>query len=693
MPPTLEKGPSKEDEVGLAKVPSHGIAIDVPNQGEKGRPPNLRHMSSPAYDSPLRHHRRNFSSPRTVKETLHARSQYTNSQDDGAAIHRINQYEIKQELGRGSFGAVHLAIDQYGNEYAVKEFSKSRLRKRAQSNLLRRPHAARRPGHLAAGLGFNSPLHRHSSSDLQDQEGDSNPLYLIKEEIAIMKKLNHDNLVSLIEVLDDPTEDSLYMVLEYCKKGVIMKVGVDECADPYDEEACRCWFRDLILGIEYLHAQGVVHRDIKPDNLLLTEDDVLKIVDFGVSEMFEKESEMLTAKSAGSPAFLPPELCVARHGGISGKAADIWSMGVTLYCLRFGCIPFERAGVLDLYESIKHDELDVASKECSDDLRDLISKILEKDPKKRIKMAEIREHPWVTRGGKDALLPEEENTANLIEPPTEEETNQAITGNLSNILVLMKAVKKFKQKIAHKRPSRIDGILGRDARLVAPPLTIDTYQKSSVHKSRSVDTHDRRNLEQALVSEGVHRGIDVNFEDSPPDRSDAAVTFSPATPSKRKSSNQASSSDHNPASPTSLRRALNARPQEHRALPNAQTWPIAKPNDHGKGHAHDPLEDHRFVGIGTGADYQPSDPPVVSESPPAAEMSIYEKAYREQVEHIRAKQGHSATLFLTRRVDKAPEFLEDQNLIRSQTENTDSGPRSGFAKLVNMARQRKEEKG
>jgi serine/threonine protein kinase len=74
---------------------------------------------------------------------------------------------------------------------------------------------------------------------------------LIKEEIAIMKKLNHPNLVALIEVLDDPEEDSLYMVLEMCKKGVIMKVGLNEKADPYSAECCRCWFRDLILGIEY----------------------------------------------------------------------------------------------------------------------------------------------------------------------------------------------------------------------------------------------------------------------------------------------------------------------------------------------------------------------------------------------------------------------------------------------------------
>jgi [calcium/calmodulin-dependent protein kinase] kinase len=129
---------------------------------------------------------------------------------------------------------------------AVKEFSKSRLRKRAQSNLLRRPSARRRrQGPLGAGIGFNSPLHRHSSGE------ENNALDLIKEEIAIMKKLNHPNVVSLIEVLDDPEEDSLYMVMEMCKKGVVMQVGLEERADPYDEEQCRCWFRDMILGIEY----------------------------------------------------------------------------------------------------------------------------------------------------------------------------------------------------------------------------------------------------------------------------------------------------------------------------------------------------------------------------------------------------------------------------------------------------------
>lgn len=66
-----------------------------------------------------------------------------------------------------------------------------------------------------------------------------------------MKKLDHPNLVGLIEVLDDPDEDSLYMVLEMCKKGVVMKVGLDEVADPYDDDTCRYWFRDMFLGLEY----------------------------------------------------------------------------------------------------------------------------------------------------------------------------------------------------------------------------------------------------------------------------------------------------------------------------------------------------------------------------------------------------------------------------------------------------------
>ena len=313
----------------------------------------------------------------------------------------------------------------------------------------------------------------------------------------------------------------------------------------------------------------------------------------------------------------------------------------------------------------------------------------------------------MTKGGKDPLLSEEENTANLVEPPTEEEKNLAITGNLSNILVLviyiillataltkhgqMKAVKKFKQVIAKKRPSRMDGILGRDARFVQPPLSMDTPEMPKLHKSRSVDTHDRRNLEQALVAEGVHRELDPEFGVSPPNRGDAAVAFAPSTPSKSRSGQSADSADNDPSNPTSPKRSLNAHPQDHRPPTSSKTWPIEPSRDTLKGHAHNPLEDHLFVGVGAGSDVDP-DPPSLSESPPAADIDIYETAYHEQVERIRARQGRAATLFLTRRVDTKPEYKDDENMIGPSTGAAadSSAPKSGIAKLLQAARKNKD---
>ncbi|KAJ9661732.1 hypothetical protein H2201_006403 [Coniosporium apollinis] len=592
--------------------------------------------------------------------TLNATTEYSNSEDDGTSYHRINQYTIKQEIGRGSFGAVHLAVDQYNQEYAVKEFSKSRLRKRAQSNLLRRLDVRKRAGHLAAGIGFNSPLMRSGSDS-------NNSLDLIKEEIAIMKKLNHPNLVSLIEVLDDPDEDSLYMVLEMCKKGVVMKVGLDDPADPYDEEQ--------------LHAQGIIHRDIKPDNCLITEDDMLKIVDFGVSEMFEKESDMNTAKSAGSPAFMPPELCVAKHGHVSGKAADIWSMGVTLYCLRFGKLPFQKTGMLALYESIREDKLDIPS-DCSDDLRDLFSRVLEKDAQKRIHMNELREHPWVTKRGTDPLPSKEENIAVLVDPPTEEELNAAITGNMGHLMAVMKAVKRFKQLIFKKRPDLMQGILGSASRIVQPPLSMRSY---NVHRrSRSFDTDDRRAVESALVREGVHREIPISDDlIRQPEELNKKAIFSEDNTSheSNRSSKQTEVSSRS----------------EHKS-PEAEPVPAAERHlrrETRKGQAHDPLEDTLFLDIhapesvSDDTTVDPERPHIVLESPAAADVNVYEQAYQEEIDKILKGKGERATLYLTRRVEGNKEISGNEHLIGGTQDDAET-PKSGLAKLLQKAKAKTE---
>lgn len=624
--------------------------------------PLLKHVSSPAYSSPLRHHQRNPSTPHQVKETLNARSEYLTSQDDGSAEHRINQYIIKQEIGRGSFGAVHVAVNQYGTEYAVKEFSKARLRKRARSHILRKPLNQRRRGALQ---GFNSPLHRRAD-DMEAVSRD-NPLDLIREEIAIMKKLNHPNLVQLIEVLDDPSEDSLYMVMEMCKKGVVMRIDLDleSQADPYPDNTCRLYFRDLILGIEYLHAQGIVHRDIKPDNCLINHEDVLKVVDFGVSEMFEKNSEMLTAKSAGSPAFLPPELCVVKHGDISGRAADIWSMGVTLYCLKYGKIPFQKQQIFDLYESIKNEQPDLST-EKDPDFIDLMQKILEKDPAKRIKMPQLREHPWVTRQGTDPLLSEAENVAEMIDPPTDAEVQAAITSNMRNLLTVVKAVQKFKALTANKRPIIMSSILG-DAdtgRFSMPPLQLDKAKQLMPgvnHRSQSSNVDDRKAIETALVTEGVHRDFSADSRPAlPPDRikRKPVVGFSGVD-----------SDDEDDRALTRLQTAFNRTVGPEDLPPfRASVYHARTQDDIGRrGHAHDPLEDQLYLRIGPstfagrstldGSDtFLPSDDEyIVSESPGAADVDIYETAYRDEIERILARaqaQNREPQVYLTRRVDE-----------------------------------------
>ncbi|KAG8629410.1 hypothetical protein KVT40_003275 [Elsinoe batatas] len=654
----------------------YGISLDVPSSAPSdGRPLAVSHVSAPAYNSPLRHHRRESSRNKEVKETLNAKSHYGSSEDDGGSVHRINQYNIKQEIGRGSFGSVHLAADQYGNEFAVKEFSKSRLRKRAQSNLLRRPSRKKGSGVFTASGGFNSPLHRHSSGDQLDSETNA-AFDLIKGEIAVMKKLNHPNLVGLIEVLDDPEEDSLYMVLEMCKKGVVMKVGLDEVADPYDDNTCRYWFRDMLLGLEYLHAQGIIHRDLKPDNCLITNDDVLKIVDFGVSEMFDKESEMHTSKHAGSPAFMPPELCVAKHGNVSGRAVDIWSMGLTLYCLRYGRIPFEKQGMLELFEAIRTEEPSF-HEEKDENFLNLITRMLEKDPSKRITMPDIREHPWVTRNGQERLLSEEENCNNIIEDPTEEELEAAITGKMGHLFAVAKAVKRFKKLLFQKRPELMEGILGRSSRIFAPPAPIRA--EYGIRQSRSHDDQDRRPVESRLAAEGIHHELQVTESGRVTPKHVDSPSGSTPDPISRSSTGLEKFGPDTPASGTST----SSSAPRGRRLDSGRNF---SPDDSGRGHAHDPLLDILHLNIGIGPDSplanDPNTPGAVCESPPGVEDNIYEKAYEQEMERILEARGRAATIYLTRRVEDNKSFRSREGVVN----NTRGATTGGLAGLVSRAK-------
>ena len=252
----------------------------------------------------------------------------------------------------------------------------------------------------------------------------------------------------------------------------------------------------------------------------------------------------------------------------------------------------------------------------------------------------------------------------------------------------MKAVKKFKNAIARRRPHRLDCILGRDTQFFQPPLSITNADRPPLnHKHRSMDTHDRQPTERALVVEGLHRDTDLQNYQAPIERrDDSAAGFTAKSPER--SSTDKSEGQESASSPYEGR-DLNADPGAHRAVSHAATFPQTIPHK-GKGQAHDPLSDHLYLYLGPVASSRPPSPPTVSESPPAAGTDIYETAYRREVERIRASQGRSATLFLTRRVEQMEDFMKDQSLIKTDG-SVNSKSITSLSKVISAARAKAED--
>uniref|UniRef100_A0A8C8D8F8 Protein kinase domain-containing protein n=1 Tax=Oncorhynchus tshawytscha TaxID=74940 RepID=A0A8C8D8F8_ONCTS len=265
------------------------------------------------------------------------------------------------------------------------------------------------------------------------------PLERVYQEIAILKKLDHLNIVHLVEVLDDPAEDNLHMAFELMPKGPVMEVPSDT---PFTEEQARFYFRDIILGIEYLHYQKIIHRDIKPSNLLLGDNGHVKIADFGVSNQFEG-SDALLSSSAGTPAFMAPEMMTDHEQSFTGKALDVWAMGVTLYCFVYGKCPFIDEYIIGLHNKIRNRPVEFPNMpEVCKELKELIIRMLDKNPDSRITIPEIKEHPWVTEDGTD-LLPLEEEHCTVVEV-TEEEVQNSIKliPSLSAVILVKSMLRK-----------------------------------------------------------------------------------------------------------------------------------------------------------------------------------------------------------------------------------------------------------
>ncbi|XP_077187567.1 serine/threonine-protein kinase STK11 isoform X2 [Paroedura picta] len=212
----------------------------------------------------------------------------------------------------------------------------------------------------------------------------------VKKEIQLLRRLRHKNVIQLVDVLYNEEKQKMYMVMEYCV------CGMQEMLDSVPEKKfpifqAHGYFCQLIDGLEYLHSQGIVHKDIKPGNLLLTTDGTLKISDLGVAEALHPFAEDDVCRtSQGSPAFQPPEIANGLDT-FSGFKVDIWSAGVTLYNITTGLYPFEGDNIYKLFENIGKGDYTIPE-DCGPPLSDLLRGMLEYDPAKRFSIQQIRHH-------------------------------------------------------------------------------------------------------------------------------------------------------------------------------------------------------------------------------------------------------------------------------------------------------------
>ena len=306
-------------------------------------------------------------------------------------------YKIIRKLGEGMFSTVKLASHSLtGEKVAIKILEKTKVTK------------------------------------LEEKER-------INRELAIMRKLNHYNIVKLYQIVE--TKLTIYLIQENVQGKEFMEY-LNKKGKLKEVEACK-FFHQIISGLEYIHQCGIAHRDFKPENILITNDDtVLKIIDFGLSNMYKNNQLLKTA--CGSPCYAPPEMI--KEESYDGAKSDIWSSGIILYLMLCGKLPFYHEQNEIMYEKILSGKFEHPNY-LSDKAKDILDKIIEIDPKKRLNFEEIKSHPWFNIIDKNELMHKGINTNEDIIPIDEEIVSNMEKIGFNKMELRFNLLKNFHNKI------------------------------------------------------------------------------------------------------------------------------------------------------------------------------------------------------------------------------------------------------
>lgn len=207
----------------------------------------------------------------------------------------------------------------------------------------------------------------------------------VMKEVKILKKMRHQNIVQLYDTFE--TEKHIIFVMELCSGGDLLNYVRKR--RKLSEDYAKVIYKQILEALHYCHKLNILHRDIKLDNIILNSEGIIKVGDFGVSKIVDPKQTMYD--QCGTPAYIAPE--ILKDKGYTGFGIDVWSSGVVLYAMLYGTVPFRAQSMGDLHDMIVKAKYSLKS-DISEPARDLIKKVLEPDPRKRLTIPEILKHAW-----------------------------------------------------------------------------------------------------------------------------------------------------------------------------------------------------------------------------------------------------------------------------------------------------------